>query len=106
MGYVPLVIRVNELADLLGVSREALKRACREAGYDVLTVRRVIMEEPNRKGSALYLTTVDAAKVAERILGKKTELAFRKRLGNIAARQRDAFGPSVELDRPGWNTAS
>jgi len=98
MRRKPLVIRVTELAELLGVGPKSLKAACRDAGFPLVQVRRVILEQPNHQGGPLYLPVESAAVVAERMLGKLCDKKLKSRLRSMAKKQDGAFGPNVEVE--------
>lgn len=88
----PRCIRLTELADLLGVSRESLSKACRMAGLPVVQVRRVVLEQPDRGGGPLYLPMESAVTVAGLVLGKKCDRALFAALQRRVAKQDSSFG--------------
>jgi hypothetical protein len=97
MNNRPRVIRITELADLLGVSNYVLRSAARTAGIQLVNIRRALGVHP--KNSPLYLAVPDAAVLATALLGKACDVSLKHRLRNIAKRQDNAFGPNpiVEL---------
>ena len=94
---VPRLIRVTELAELLGVSGWSLRKACREDGYQLLRVRR---PSSAKCSATLYISTADAAKVARVVMGKTADAALRARFKRTAERRGFGPGAEVELDRP------
>lgn len=93
----PRLIRVTELAELLGVSPWSIKSACAAAGVPLVKVRRVILGVL-KAGGPLYLTIESAAQIADAILGKTCDAEMHRRLSRLSARQDNAFGPNVRLE--------
>lgn len=93
----PRVIRVSELASLLGYSSHSIITAARAAGVPLVNVRRVWGVRP--ANAPLYLTIESAAQLATGLLGKACDVALKARLRAIMLRQDNAFGPNpmVEL---------
>jgi hypothetical protein len=85
----PSCIRLTELADLLGIGRRSLSRACERAGLPVVQVRRVI---EGLGGGPHYLPIESAVQVATAILGKKCDNALKARIAARVKKQNEAFG--------------
>lgn len=92
MSNRPRVIRVNELADLLGVSHHTIRSAARLSGIQLVNIRRALGVHP--KNSPLYLTVPDAAILATALLGKACDVSMKQRLRAMMKRQDNAFGPN------------
>ena len=84
----PLLIRVTQVAELIGCDRETLAKHCRRSGITLLQVGAL----SGQVRGPLYLTLDDACRAAGGILGKRADRAFEARARRRAERQRQAFG--------------
>jgi hypothetical protein len=95
----PLIIRLSQVAELIGCSTVTLRRHCRTAGAELLQVGSVA----GAPRGPLYMTIAGAAGIAAAVLGRRADAAFRDRARRAARKQREAHGAFRTVRTPeGW----